>query len=244
MLIQTWFSRKRSVTHVTGLWLLFWVCCFMNILTWCYCKQEYGFSPLCVRLCLSKFDVREKEESHISQEYGISPLCVRLCLSKFDVREKEESHISQEYVFYPVCVRLCSIQIWFLGKGGVTYFTGIWHSILCVFAYVYPKLIFGKRRSHIFHRNMASILCVLAYAYPKLIFGKRRSHIFHRNMASILCVLAYAYPKLIFGKRKSPIFHRNMSSILCVLAYAYPKLILGKGGVSYFTGIWLLSSVC
>ena len=156
-------------------------------------------------------DLREKEESHFSQEYVFYPVCVRLCLSKVDFWEKEESYISKVFLI--------------LGKGRVTYFTGIcllsscvlgkggayeYVFILCVFAYVYPKLIFGKRRSHIFHRNMASILCVFAYAYPKLIFGKRKSHIFHRNMSSILCVFAYAYPKLIFGKRRSHIFHRNM----------------------------------
>ena len=49
---------------------------------------------------------QKKEESHISREYGFSRLCVWLCLSKLDLWEKEESQISQEYGFSPVCVRL------------------------------------------------------------------------------------------------------------------------------------------
>ena len=145
-------------------------------------------SPVCVCLCLCCVTYFAYMSMLIQSGFlgkgrvtyftGIC-LLVPLCLSKVDFWEKEASHISQEYVFY-LCVFayvykggvkfdfiLCVFAYEnFGGKGGVTYFTGIWLLLSCVRSPMsYPKLIFGKRRSHIFHRNMASILCVFPNAY-------------------------------------------------------------------------------
>ena len=117
-------------------------------------------------------------------------------------------------------------------------------SLQCVFASDNPNLIFGKRKSHIFHRNTASLQCVFAYAYPNLIFGKSKCHIFHRNTASLQCVFAYAYPNVIFGKGRV-----TYVTWMWPLSRVYSPMInqmrfLGKGRVTYFTEIWLLSGVC
>jgi hypothetical protein len=54
------------------------------------CLQTYGWSPVCVRLCVVRLVVCEKRspQPSCSQAYGCSPVCVRLCDVRWPVCEQ------------------------------------------------------------------------------------------------------------------------------------------------------------
>ena len=43
--------------------------------------------------------------------FGLSPVCVRMCIERYDDRENVLLHKVHEYGFDPVCVRMCSVRL-------------------------------------------------------------------------------------------------------------------------------------
>ena len=94
-------------------------------------------------------------------------------------------------------------QIWYSWKRWATNFSNDIDSLLCVFAYVSPNLIYAKIPRHTLHKNIASLLCLFAYDSPNVIFEQTKSPKSHKNLAFLLCVFGYDSLKLINMKMPS-----------------------------------------
>ena len=71
--------NNMGAQHCLHWWitiLLFW----MNVLL--HTSQQYGRSPLCKSLCLTRWLFWLNVLLHTSQQYGCSPLCKHLCVIK------------------------------------------------------------------------------------------------------------------------------------------------------------------
>ena len=100
---STHYKRIKSLTHFIK------KCCSSLL-------PHYGYitySPVCVRMCSVKIDLRENADPHISQNIYFFPVCIRMCLLKLELSEKAESHISQENGLSPVCIRMCFFKLEF-----------------------------------------------------------------------------------------------------------------------------------
>ena len=66
--------------------------------------QEYGFSPVCVHICVFKCPACTKYFWQISHLYGLSPVWFRICIFRWLADAILFLHTSHSYGFSPVCI--------------------------------------------------------------------------------------------------------------------------------------------
>ena len=72
--------------------------------------HSYGFSPVWVRMWLTRWLDREKHLSQTLHRYGFSPLCTRLWLVREEKIVKILSHRLHLYGFSPLCILLWLVR--------------------------------------------------------------------------------------------------------------------------------------
>lgn len=121
-----WFHHKRIPTNPTKKWLFNSVFAY----AWVTFFKEYGFSPVGIHLCFSKFDFCAKEDLHTSQESVSLPVCVHLYTNVISMQIKFQTHVQGNYVSL---------------KRSDTQFT----TVSLFSKYVFVNIAFMKRKSHI-----------------------------------------------------------------------------------------------
>jgi len=72
--------------------------------------HEYGFSPVCISMCLCMELDWLNFIPHTEHSYGCTPLCIKLCLCNDIYRGNCFPHVSQVKCFSDVCVVWCSSE--------------------------------------------------------------------------------------------------------------------------------------
>ena len=77
---------------------------------WSRWLQSFGFSQLCIFICLLKLSAREDAKLHWLHFFDFSPLCLLICVLNELGSEHAKSHWLHLLDFSPLCVFKCFLK--------------------------------------------------------------------------------------------------------------------------------------